>query len=95
MSEQVTDIFSLDSECSICLENIVGVSNKVVTDCGHTFHCKCLMKNITFNGFGCPYCRNAMAEYDGNYSDSDDDEDDEDDDDDDDYGDDEDDDEDG
>jgi hypothetical protein len=72
MSEQVTDIFSLDSECSICLENIVGVSNKVVTDCGHTFHCKCLMKNITFNGFGCPYCRNAMAEYDGNYSDSDD-----------------------
>jgi hypothetical protein len=89
MSEQVTDIFSLDCECSICLENIIGVSNKVVTDCGHTFHCKCLMKNITFNGFGCPYCRNAMAEYDGNYSDSDDedgeqDDDDEDDDDDDD-----------
>lgn len=61
MSEQIIDLFSLDCECSICLENIIGVSNKVVTDCGHTFHCKCLMTNITFNGFGCPFCRNAMA----------------------------------
>jgi hypothetical protein len=76
MSQQVVDMFSLDCECSICLENIIGESNKVVTDCGHTFHCKCLMKNITFNGFGCPYCRNAMAEYDGNYDDDDDDDDD-------------------
>jgi hypothetical protein len=84
MSEQVVDIFSLVSECSICLENIIGISNKVVTECGHTFHCNCLMKNITFNGFGCPYCRNVMAEYDGNYSDSDDDDDNDDDDDDDD-----------
>jgi len=78
MSE-VVDIFNLSCECSICLENIVGVSNKVVTECGHTFHCKCLMKNVSFNGFGCPYCRNVMAE---EVEDSDD-EDDEDDDDDD------------
>ena len=70
MSEQIIDLFSLDCECSICLENIIGVSNKVVTDCGHTFHCKCLMTNITFNGFGCPFCRNAMAVL-QDYSDSD------------------------
>ena len=62
MSEQIVDIFNLDCECSICLENIDGVSNKVVTDCGHTFHCKCLMTNVSFNGFGCPFCRNVMAE---------------------------------
>ena len=96
MSEQTVDIFNLDCECSICLENIVGVSNKVVTDCGHTFHCKCLMTNITFNGFGCPFCRNVMAEEkdDDDDEDEDDEEDEEDDeDDDDDYDDDEDDDE--
>ena len=62
MSEQIIDLFSLDCECSICLENIIGVSNKVVTDCGHTFHCKCIMTNISFNGFSCPFCRNAMAD---------------------------------
>jgi hypothetical protein len=70
MTEQIIDLFSLDCECSICLENIIGVSNKVVTECGHTFHCKCLMTNITFNGFGCPFCRNAMAVL-QDYSDSD------------------------
>lgn len=91
MSEQVVDIFNLNCECSICLENIIGVSNKVVTECGHTFHCKCLMKNVSYNGFGCPYCRNVMAEEvedsdeddDDDDDDYDDDEDDEDDDDDD------------
>ena len=62
MSEQIIDLFSLDCECSICLENIIGVSNKVVTDCGHTFHCKCIMTNISFNGFSCPFCRNVMAD---------------------------------
>ena len=63
MSEQIVDIFNLDCECSICLENIDGVSNKVVTDCGHTFHCKCLMTNVSFNGFGCPFCRNKKERY--------------------------------
>ena len=70
MSEPIIDLFSLDCECSICLENIIGVSNKVVTDCGHTFHCKCIMTNISFNGFSCPFCRNVMADL-QEYSDSD------------------------
>lgn len=47
-------------ECPICFEEI-GISNIVTTECGHTFHCSCLMKHTTINGYGCPYCREKMA----------------------------------
>jgi len=50
------------NECSICLESIEGDKNQVITDCGHCFHTNCLMKNVSHNGFGCPYCRTVMAE---------------------------------
>lgn len=36
--------------------------NCVTTECGHSFHASCLMQNVAHNGFGCPYCRAAMAE---------------------------------
>jgi len=36
--------------------------NCVTTECGHCFHASCLMQNVAHNGFGCPYCRTAMAE---------------------------------
>lgn len=51
------------SDCPICLSPFDHDSqiNKVTTECGHTFHCSCLMKNVARNGFGCPYCRNVMA----------------------------------
>jgi hypothetical protein len=49
-------------ECSICLDCIDGTKNQVVTECGHCFHASCLMKNVSHNGFGCPYCRTTMAE---------------------------------
>lgn len=49
-------------ECPICMEKIEANVNQVITECGHTFHCKCLMQNITHNGYGCPYCRTKMAE---------------------------------
>jgi hypothetical protein len=49
-------------ECPICIEQIDGERNKVTTECGHCFHTSCLMKNVAHNGFGCPYCRDAMAE---------------------------------
>ena len=48
------------SDCPICFE-VIGDKNCVVTECGHSFHTKCLMQNVAFNGFGCPYCREAMA----------------------------------
>ena len=50
------------TECPICMEAIEGANNRVVTECGHAFHCSCLMKNAAHNGFGCPYCRAVMAE---------------------------------
>lgn len=49
-------------ECPICMDQIEDNKNKVITECGHCFHTSCLMKNVAHNGFGCPYCRDAMAE---------------------------------
>ena len=55
-------------DCPICMENIQeNISiNKTTTECGHCFHTSCLMKNIAHNGFGCPYCRNILAEIQSN-----------------------------
>lgn len=49
------------NECPICYEPISSDVNKVVTECGHAFHCKCLMMNASINGFSCPCCRSEMA----------------------------------
>lgn len=49
-------------ECPICLEMILANVNCVTTDCGHSFHTSCLMKNTAVNGYDCPYCRTQMAE---------------------------------
>jgi len=52
----------MSCECPICMELITGDKNKVITECGHCFHTNCLMTSVAHNGFGCPYCRTAMAE---------------------------------
>jgi hypothetical protein len=44
------------------MDTFVGICNKVVTECGHAFHCSCLMQNVSHNGFSCPYCREKMAD---------------------------------
>ena len=49
-------------ECPICMMEIDGSNNRVTTECGHAFHTKCLLSNVAFNGFGCPYCRSEMVE---------------------------------
>ena len=51
-----------DTECPICYEEIENNKNCVTTECGHNFHCSCLMKNSAVNGFTCPLCRDIMAE---------------------------------
>jgi uncharacterized protein YbaR (Trm112 family) len=48
-------------ECPICMDEIVENINCVITECGHSFHTKCLLTNVSRNGFGCPYCRNELA----------------------------------
>ena len=52
----------MSNECPICLDNIEELCNKVITECGHIFHCSCLMKNVNHNGFKCPCCRSKMAD---------------------------------
>jgi len=49
-------------DCPICFEIVNPVINCVTTECGHSFHANCLMKNVAHNGFGCPCCRATMAE---------------------------------
>lgn len=51
-----------EQECPICMDFIEGINNRVTTECGHIFHCTCLMHNVAQNGFGCPYCRTKMAD---------------------------------
>jgi hypothetical protein len=58
----VTEQQVISQECPICMDTIEGLCNRVVTECGHAFHCSCLMQNTAHNGFGCPYCRTKMAE---------------------------------
>ena len=53
---------NVEIECPICMDQIDGEKNKVTTECGHCFHTACLMKHVAHNGFGCPYCRDVMAE---------------------------------
>ena len=48
-------------ECPICYDEIDVLKNCVTTECGHQFHCKCLMQNSATNGFSCPMCRSTMA----------------------------------
>jgi hypothetical protein len=57
-------------ECSICMENIYSETNLVITECKHSFHTSCLMKNVCFNGFACPYCRCKMADNSGEMTDN-------------------------
>lgn len=50
-------------QCSICLENITNLENNyLITECKHCFHTNCLLKNISKNGFTCPFCRHQMIE---------------------------------
>ena len=48
--------------CTICLKK-VKETNKVLTDCNHTFHLSCILKNYKYNtdsGNKCPVCRNYL-----------------------------------
>jgi hypothetical protein len=60
-----------ECNCPICLDDIIGLTNKTTTECGHHFHTKCLMQNITHNGFSCPYCRNILADCPNNNNEND------------------------
>jgi len=52
----------MNTDCSICLEVLEGVHNRLTTDCGHCFHTNCFLQNVSHNGFACPNCRNQLVE---------------------------------
>ena len=58
-------------ECSICLEEILGV-NCTTTECGHSFHSSCIFKNLNCANV-CPICRKELvSDDDGSQSSNDD-----------------------
>ena len=50
------------TDCPICFDAIDAVTNRIVTTCGHLFHASCMFQNAAINGFGCPCCRNVLAD---------------------------------
>ena len=50
-----------NNECSICME-VIGDKNKAITECGHTFCLKCLLKSAEKKN-SCPLCREKLIEY--------------------------------
>jgi len=57
----MTSTFDTD-ECAICLETLTN-TKCCTTDCGHTFHSRCIFKNFK-NSFDCPLCRRELVEED-------------------------------
>lgn len=48
----------MNTECPICLEPI-GETNVMTTECGHTFHASCMIKNLRVSAH-CPMCRGVL-----------------------------------
>jgi hypothetical protein len=45
-------------ECPVCLEEI-GDNNRITTQCGHTFHASCIIRNLHTSPL-CPMCRTVL-----------------------------------
>ena len=60
-SVRVPPVAEDQSECIICYESLSPTKNMCITECGHKFCFKCMMKHAQRNN-GCPICRTAMIE---------------------------------
>ena len=65
---KIKHYIKIGEKCSICLEKIYHKSNAILSDCGHSFHYSCIMKNDNYcwgkNNWGnCPNCRQYIGEY--------------------------------
>ena len=50
------------SICSICLEEVTNNVNVSITQCGHKFHCSCMLSIHRNNiGISCPLCRTLLV----------------------------------
>lgn len=48
-------------ECSICAGTENDDEATVTLDCGHTFHCKCVVEWFRFQNVTCPNCRSDRS----------------------------------
>lgn len=51
---------SCATECMICLEPVEGNKNIFVTECDHTFHASCMVKQLRHSS-KCPVCRHKLG----------------------------------
>lgn len=47
----------MDSDCSICLENMLKGQKVILLKCGHTFHKDCIYEHLSKYSYKCPVCR--------------------------------------
>lgn len=65
---KIKHYINIGETCSICFNQIWKKKDAFLTDCGHSFHLKCIINYDYFNSFNklgvfCPICRNDMGNY--------------------------------
>jgi len=54
----ITSQINLNTECSLCLDNINSINSSHLTNCGHLFHTECFNQiRMVRNERKCPTCR--------------------------------------
>jgi len=54
----ITSQINLNTECSLCLDNINSINSSHLTNCGHLFHTECFNQiRMVRNKRKCPTCR--------------------------------------
>ena len=59
----VKHYIKIGDECSICLDPIIHKTYAFLTECGHSFHRKCMYQLCIYsknNGLKCPICRSGL-----------------------------------
>lgn len=65
---KIKHYLKIGETCSICFDEIWRRKEAYLTDCGHSFHLKCIIDYDYMNcfkklGVFCPLCRNDMGNY--------------------------------
>jgi hypothetical protein len=65
---KIKHYLKIGETCSICLDEIYRRKDAFLTDCGHSFHLKCIINYDYKNSFEklgvfCPLCRSDMGNY--------------------------------
>lgn len=77
VAKKTMTIFATDNECPICYD-VMGDTNKCITECGHSYCLSCLLHSYERNTL-CPCCRTEMCKRENVEEDDEDDEEEEDD----------------